>query len=300
MLVLVCVLIYFGIRGLTEGSETTAIRHGHDLLRLERDLGVQLENDLQRFVLDRQWLMTAFNWVYIWGHWPVIAITLTWLHHGHRRAYLILRNAMIVSGAIGLVIFVSYPVAPPRLLPTGFVDTVTENSRAYRVLQPPGLVNKYAAMPSLHAGWNLLVGISLWGASRRPLVRAFAVVGPALMAVAVVATANHYVLDPVVGAIVVLVGLAVSRVIWEPIYARRWKGARSTEGSLAAAGAHRFDQPEVVDDQAVDAPLDELRSTDGILDAPGEHHPLAAQVADPARRQQPLVHRNPVVPLPPG
>src|SRR5690606_6334860 len=139
-------------------------------------------------VLDSGALTTAANWVYIWGHWPVIAITLLWLHRRQPREFVRLRNAMFVSGAIGLVIFALYPVAPPRHLPDRFVDTVTELSRSYRVLQPPSLINEYAAVPSLHMGWNLLIGIFLFRYSRLWLVRAVGVVSPLLMGLAIVAT----------------------------------------------------------------------------------------------------------------
>lgn len=124
---------------------------------------------------------------------------------------------MFVSGAIGLVIFVAIPVAPPRLLGEGFIDTVTEHSTSYRVLQPPGLVNKYAAMPSLHVGWNVLVGYILFTTTRSRAIRAFAVVTPLLMAFAVVATANHYVVDGFVGTIVALIGLWVSSRVTMPL-----------------------------------------------------------------------------------
>jgi hypothetical protein len=171
-----------------------------------------------------------FNWIYIFGHWPVIAAALIWLFHTRRTDYLVLRNALFVSGAIGLVIFMRYPVAPPRLLGVGLEDTVTRFSTAYRTLQPPALINKYAAMPSLHVGWNLLVGISLVRASRRRVIRVLGVAGPILMATAVIATANHYVLDVIVGCLVALVGLAVSmRFTPRMISARR--------GSIVAAAA---------------------------------------------------------------
>jgi membrane-associated phospholipid phosphatase len=89
------------------------------------------------------------------------------------------------------------------------IDTVTEKSSSYRALQPPGLLNKYAAMPSLHFGWNLLVGVVIVRVTRRTLVRVFAVALPIAMAFAVVMTANHYVLDVIAGGIVALVGLAL-------------------------------------------------------------------------------------------
>ncbi len=68
-------------------------------------------------------------------------------------------------------------------------------------------------MPSLHFGWNLLVGIVLFGTTRSRVVRAFAVVMPLAMAASVVATANHWVLDVVIGAAVVLVGFLLARTL---------------------------------------------------------------------------------------
>lgn len=234
-LVLVAVLIYFGVRGLTEGDEATAVAHGFDLLRVEGAVGLDVEGRLQRVILDRDVLVTVANWVYIWLHWPVIAAALLWLHRRRRNAYLVLRNAMFVSGAIGLLVFVSYPVAPPRLMPIGLADTVTQHSNSYRVLQPPGLVNKYAALPSLHAGWNLLVGMMLFRVSANRAVRVFALVSPVLMAFAVVATANHYVLDPIVGWLVSLVGLAAAVRSFPVLYGRPWSADAPAQRARRAA-----------------------------------------------------------------
>jgi len=204
------VLLYFGVRGLTQADVETAVANGFDVLAFERRLGLDHEHWAQGLIVGRPRLTMVWNWIYIWGHWPVIAGTLLWLHRSDRRAYLVLRNALCLSGAIGLVIFARYAVAPPRLMPLGLVDTVTEQSTSYRVLQPPALVNRYAAVPSLHVGWNLLIGVALWRACRRRLIRAVAVAGPVLMAIAVVVTANHYVVDGIAGAAVALTGWALS------------------------------------------------------------------------------------------
>ena len=165
-------------------------------------------------------LETFANWVYIWGHWPVILVTMLWLALHHRWAFLRLRDAMLVSGSLGLVVFVTYPVAPPRLVDAGLVDTVTESSYSYRLLQPPNFVNQYAAMPSLHAGWDLLVGISIATAGSTLLVRALGWVLPPLMTLAVVATANHYVVDVVAGMALALLGY-VAALLLERRRARR-------------------------------------------------------------------------------
>lgn len=208
------VVLYFGTRGLTEHASATAVAHAHGLLRLEGALHLDLEQGAQRLLVGRPWVTDTANWVYIWGHWPVITATMVWLALHDRLVFLRLRNGLLVSGALGLVVFVSYPVAPPRLADLGLVDTVTERSKAYRVLQPPAFVNQYAAMPSLHFGWDLLVGLALLAAAGPLVVRVLGLLMPALMAVAVVLTGNHYVLDIVAGGALALLGHAAA-LHWE-------------------------------------------------------------------------------------
>jgi hypothetical protein len=245
-------LLYFAIRGITEGSEEIAVRNAETLMRLESRLGLAVESTAQALILDLHSLVTAANWVYIWGHWPVIIAVLVWLYACHRERYQLLLRAMLISGGIGLIIFAAYPVAPPRLMPDGgFVDTVTELSRSYRVLQPPALVNKFAALPSLHVGWNLLVGIVVFGVVRNWIMRGVAVLLPALMTAAVVFTGNHYVIDALLGSAVAGAGLAASS---------RMAG----RGGVAPA----LDEPQIVDDHARDAQALEAGDVIQAVDTP--------------------------------
>ena len=204
------IFVYFRVRGLTEGSEDVAVRHARDIAELEGDLGIHIEPSVQSPVETSEVAETLANWIYIWGHWPVIIVTMTWLAWQHRDVFLRLRNGMLVSGGIGLVIFATYPVAPPRLAQLGLVDTVTRSSDSYRVLQPPAFVNQYAAMPSLHYGWDLLVGIAIVTAATTTWLKVVGWLLPVAMAWAVVATANHFVLDVAAGALLALVGHAAA------------------------------------------------------------------------------------------
>jgi hypothetical protein len=204
---------YAGVRAVTEGSVAAAVANGRATLRAERAVGIAWEQHAQAVILAHAWLVDVANWIYIWGHWPVIALCAVMLFVLRRDRYRMLRNAVLISGAIGFVFFAFLPTAPPRLADVGLVDTIVERSSSYRALQPPGLTNQYAAMPSLHFGWNLLVGIVVFGTTRSRLVRAFAVVMPLAMAASVVATANHWVLDVVTGAAVVLVGFLLARTL---------------------------------------------------------------------------------------
>lgn len=211
VLVTIAILVYFGVRNATARSERQALANADWLLTLEQKLGLAWEKAAQSAVIGSDQLVALSNWVYIWGHWPVILPSAVLLFLLRRPHYYRLRNAMFISGAIGFLLFGLFPVAPPRLCDLGLVDTVTAQSEAYRALQPPGLTNQYAAFPSLHAGWNVLLGIILFQAWHHPVIRAFAVLTPIAMALAVVSTANHFVIDVVAGVVVILAGLWLSR-----------------------------------------------------------------------------------------
>jgi membrane-associated phospholipid phosphatase len=210
-LVLAAVAVYFVVRSLTEGAAAEAERNAGWLVDLERGLGMFVERDLQQFALDIDGVLPLVNAIYIYGHWPVIALALGWLAWRRRDAYLVYRNALLISGVVGMVVVALFPVAPPRLMDLGFLDTVTLHTDAYRVLQPPAFTNQYAAMPSFHVGWDLLVGIALAREGRRLWLQIVGYALPLLMLVSVVLTGNHYLVDAVVGDVIVLSALAVAR-----------------------------------------------------------------------------------------
>jgi membrane-associated phospholipid phosphatase len=157
------------------------------------------------------------NWIYVWGHWPVLAITAIWLFMRHRREFSLFRNALIISGLLGLIVFALFPVMPPRLLGIGMVDTVAQWSSSHQILQPPSLVNQYAAVPSFHVGWNVLVAVAIFRARPKWDLRVVAIILPIAMIASVVLTGNHYLLDAVAGIAVV----AVAWIIGERIERRR-------------------------------------------------------------------------------
>jgi hypothetical protein len=203
----VAYLVYFGVRALTEGGVAAADANALALIRLERGIGIAWEGAIQDAALAVPIVLDAANAIYIFGHWPVILAAGVLLFRHRRPHYIRLRDALLISGAVGLVIFALFPVTPPRLTDLPLVDTVTRDDPGYRQILPPSLVNEYAAMPSFHAGWNVLVGIVIFGATRNPLLRALAVLIPAAMILAAVATANHFVIDVLVGVSIALASL---------------------------------------------------------------------------------------------
>lgn len=214
LLIAIALLIYYGVRGITQTRFDDAVQNGVDIVELEKNLGIFWEVELQSWILSYGWFVKFLNWFYLFGHLPVIGILAVWMYFWHRPQYLIMRNAFLLSGAIALIFFLNFPTAPPRLLPHeigfGFVDTVANQYQESRPLTPSWFVNEYAAFPSMHIGWNLLVGVAVWMASKNPFVRAFAVIMPLMMFSDIILTANHYFIDAFAGFIVMLVGLGIA------------------------------------------------------------------------------------------
>jgi hypothetical protein len=203
--------LYYLVRGSAHERAGEAVARATHLIHFERKLGIFWEADLQRLVLDYAWLVKLLNAFYLYGHLPVIGALAVWLYFLHRPQYLLMRNAFLISGAIGLIIYVTFPVAPPRFLPEwGFVDTVLDQYDTGRPLTPGFFVNEYAAMPSLHFGWNLLVGAAVWMASRNVALRAFAAFMPIAMLADIVLTANHFFVDAAAGMGAVTLGAAIA------------------------------------------------------------------------------------------
>jgi hypothetical protein len=202
-------LLYSLVRGLSDDRVAQALANAESLIEFERRLGIHIEPGLQAAVVDHQWAVDVANAVYI-AYWPIVFGTAAWLLIAHRPVFALYRNALLISGALGLVAFASFPLAPPRFL-DGFVDTIAAESDGYRRFNASALVNEYAAMPSLHFGWVLLVGIAIASLAGHRMVRAVGMALPVLMLAAIVLTGNHFLLDAAVGGVVVLAGLAIAR-----------------------------------------------------------------------------------------
>jgi membrane-associated phospholipid phosphatase len=206
-------LIYVAVRAVTEGSADRAVANGRSLLRLEQALHLDWEQALQGLLIGQPILLKLANAVYIWGFWPVLAGASVYLYVRHHEHYVTLRNAVFISGLIGFAFFALLPVAPPRLIDPHLLDTIQAYSSHYRPVALSDVTNEYASLPSLHFGWTLLVGITVAAASRRWFAYAFAVFMPTAMALTVIVTANHYVVDVIVGGAVALTALAVARLL---------------------------------------------------------------------------------------
>ena len=225
-LIAVALTIYGFLRVKLEGSSVDATRNARELIRLEHHLLVDWERDAQAWVLDRPFMVTIWNWIYQWLYWVSVGAILVLLWLRDRSRYLLLRDTLLIAAVIGLVIWATFPVAPPRFM--GYVDTLTLSGDRLMAEQP-GMVNWYAAVPSFHVGWPTIAGFVLARGTRKPHVWFCSMLPAALLAFSVVFTGNHVVLD--IGAGVVVV--AASLLIAEQLRLRRAPNSART----TAAGA---------------------------------------------------------------
>ncbi len=209
-------------RHLADAESDEAIVHAHRVWHLERLLALPSELSIQHWVLAQaDDVARLANLYYVGVHFPATFAVLAWLFVWHRGQYLRVRTELILSTAIALLIHMNYPLAPPRLVPEfGIVDTmVTVGPSAYPESTTSGFANQFAAMPSLHVGWAVLVAIAVIRVYRSRW-RWAALLYPTATWSVVVITGNHYILDGIIGSLIVIVAVAACGLV------PRWRGGR--------------------------------------------------------------------------
>ncbi len=207
-----------------------AIDRASSLYDFEQAIHLPSELTVQNAFINHKLAMQFLNVYYGGAHVPAVGILLVWLFWRHRDRYGRVRWALALSIA-GCLAIQTIPVAPPRFLPElGFVDAGLKYHLSVYGTGGSGISNQLAAMPSLHVGWAVLVGVAAVaiGSSRwRWLVLAH----PVLTVLAVVATANHWWLDGVVAAMILGVAYLVVRLIEAGWQRARlvWQGTEEVE-----------------------------------------------------------------------
>ena len=201
------------VRGLGGEDWAAARANTADIVALERRLNLFVERDVQNLVAALPGIPALLGFLYVALHFAGTAAALVWVHRRRPHAFPFLRTTLIVSTALALAGYVLYPAAPPRLANMGFADTVTSHTGLDLSSDLLGsLYNPIAAVPSLHFGYALIVGVAVAQLAGRRWLRLAGAAYPALMLLIIVATGNHFLFDAVAGAAVVAVGwLAASR-----------------------------------------------------------------------------------------
>ncbi|MDT3723365.1 phosphatase PAP2 family protein [Streptomyces sp. DSM 41972] len=214
LLIAVSYATYSLVRNAVPEQRAQALRNADLIWRLEDQLGAAFEESVNHAVNSVTWLVVGMNYYYATLHFVVTLGVLVWLYRRHPGRYAATRLVLFVTTGFALVGFYLFPLAPPRLMNgQNFIDTVlvhqTWGSMASGDMK--NVSNQYAAMPSMHIGWSLWCGLTLFALASVPWVRVLGLVYPVLTLVVIVATANHFWLDAVGGALCLAVGYGVAR-----------------------------------------------------------------------------------------
>jgi hypothetical protein len=214
--------LYELARGLVGPDTAQADAHAHRLVALERSLHLFVEANVQRAVQTLPGLTSLLGVAYLTLHLAVTAGVLLWLHRRRSEGFPFVRTALLLASGLALVGFLVYPTAPPRLAGVGIVDTVSGGHVDLNRGLVSSLYNPYAALPSMHIGYALIVAAGLLRHGRRLHVRALGALYPPFVLLVIVATGNHFFLDAAAGALVAgLAAALAARLTRRPATARR-------------------------------------------------------------------------------
>jgi membrane-associated phospholipid phosphatase len=200
-------LLYDLVRGIVAG--TNPYKPFGDAMRIidfERALHVFVEPSVQAWALNKHWLMDGADWIYLNGHFGVTLAVLAFIYARRNQSFYFVRNMFMIAMGLALIGYWLYPTAPPRLMPEwGFTDAisnfVTGGSGSIDFGPTKAFMNFYAAVPSMHVCFAVMIGGSMSRLVRnRPGKIAWALY-PLLVTFVVVATANHYLIDVFLGAL---------------------------------------------------------------------------------------------------
>jgi hypothetical protein len=201
--------LYRLVRGVVDGRAAESFEHARQLISLEQSLGLFFEPGLQEAV--PQWLIDVANLGYVNFHLFGTTAFLIWLYFRRNHAFGFVRNMFMVAMAIALAGYVVYPTAPPRFMPEyGFTDTVVA-----MVGQEPAntaniLYNPYAAVPSMHVAFALMLGFAGARLVKARVLRMAFFGYPLWVTFVTVVTANHFWMDAVLGAVAAAAAYAIA------------------------------------------------------------------------------------------
>ena len=222
------------VRGVVDGHAGDAFENARHLIGIERSLGLFFEPGLQDWTERHDLLMDVCNWMYVNAHFALTLGFLIWLYVRRNDAFYFVRNMFMVSMGIALVGYMAFPTAPPRFMPEwGFTDSVTNAVGEGAAKGASLLYNPYAAVPSMHVAFALMIAIPGMMLVRSRAAKVFWALYPVAVTFTVMATANHWWLDAVLGTLTA----ALSALAAKEILERARPGVWSFRGPTAGAAA---------------------------------------------------------------
>ncbi len=232
-------LAYRLVRGLVEGDANAAFAHARDLISLERTMHVFVEPSIQAWASGSHFVMVLSSWLYVNAQTSVTVAALVYLYLRHNRSFDFVRNMFMVAMAIALAGYAIFPTAPPRFMPEwGFIDTVSDVTGvhvSHASASLNALTNLYAAVPSMHVAFALMIGWTLARLVRWRVVRVLWLLYPFVIAFVIVVTANHFIVDALLGALTA--GVSAYAATWMArARPQAWRFSTVSTPQLSASG----------------------------------------------------------------
>ena len=224
------------VRGAVDGQVSVAFANAREIVQVERAMGLFFEPGLQDWAMNHQWIVDGANWCYVNSHFLITTTFLIWLYLARNASFYYVRNMFMVAMGLALVLYVAYPTAPPRFLPEwGFADTVTSAVGQTTANNANLLYNPYAAVPSMHVAFALMIAIPAFKIVRSRYVKALWAVYPAIVTFVVLVTANHWWLDAALGVLVAAVSAVAATEAFGRVRPEAWAWRTPALGAKAAA-----------------------------------------------------------------
>src|SRR3954471_3126342 len=205
--VLLFAAAYYGyrvVRGAVDDpvGAAVAFQHSRDVIHLEQSLGIFVEPGIQSWASSTRLLIDAASWIYINAQFTVTMACLVYIYLRHNSSFYFVRNMFAVAMWTANLGFMLFPAAPPRFFPEwGFSDSVANLTHVgHDSVTVNSLVNQYAAIPSMHVAFALMIAVPLARLSKHRATRVFWTVYPLLVVFVIISTANHFVTHAVLGA----------------------------------------------------------------------------------------------------
>jgi hypothetical protein len=213
--------LYRLVRGQTDGRVAEAFEHARELIHIEQALGLFIEPTVHAWAEGRTWIIDIASWSYVNSHFTITTATLAFIYLRRNSSFYFIRNMFMVAMGIALVLYAAFPTAPPRYMPEwGFSDSVADfTGLTASGSSADALYNPFAAVPSMHVAFALMLGVPMLRMARHRWAKALWSVYPLLVSFIVVATANHWWFDAFTGAVTAAISAAVA------IQFARWRPA---------------------------------------------------------------------------
>ena len=210
-------IVYTISRNVSEVSEKVAFSHAKTIIKIEDYFSIGVENAIHTFFRNKTYVYVFANYFYGSLHFVATLFCLFYVFFKNQKRYPLVRNTIVISTLLALLCFISYPLMPPRLLPSSYdyLDTLAKyptfwsfNSKAFAKIS-----NQFAAMRSVHIIWSSWCVFALWPNMKTHWKRYLLILYPLTTLFVIIVSSNHYFLDALGALVVLSLGYLASRMI---------------------------------------------------------------------------------------